>query len=260
MNIRNFFDSSVVSKEFFTKETMDAEVVRIPFHEFSGLELQGNIGENNYLYIKKSDYTYFSLNKKKFINVYNWSPSPLTDTQIFLLSRTGVINVRTRSSGGRIIIGHNFKGSFEARIINADSVLVLGDDVTCHGTRYQIHGNGIYIGRRCLFSEEVIIQGHDAHAIIDLTNNEVINSGDKITKISSYVWIGRRVTIMPGSYVGKGSVIGATSTVTKTIPPFSLAVGVPARVIKSNISWCRTRDEFDEKSKKIIEQLSSINN
>ena len=64
-----------------------------------------------------------------------------------------------------------------------------------------------------------------------------------------------RVTIMPGSDIGKGGVIGATSTVTKQIPEFCLAVGVPARVIKENISWCRTKDSFDEKSKNIISQL-----
>lgn len=183
---------------------------------------------------------------------------PLDSMQIFLLSRTGAFQIRTRCSGARIIIGHNFKGSFEARIINDNSVLVIGGDVTTHATRYQVHGDGIYIGRRYLFSEEVIFQGHDAHAIVDLSKNEVINFGDKITKISSYVWIGRRVTVMPGSYIGKGSVIGATATVTKNIPAFSLAVGIPAKVIRNNVSWCRVRDEFDEKSKKIISQLSSL--
>ena len=201
---------------------------------------------------------FFNSTKKITNSIHNWSAEPLVGMQVFLLSNTGSFHIRTRSSGGKVVVGHNFKGSFEARIINAGSVLVIGDDVTTHGARYQVHGDGIYVGRRCLFSEEVIVQGHDAHAIVDLETNEVINIGDKITKISSYVWIGRRVTVMPGSYIGKGSVIGATATVTKNIPEFSLAVGVPAKVIRCNISWCRTRDKFDDKSKKIISQISNL--
>ena len=46
-------------------------------------------------------------------------------------------------------------------------------------------------------------------------------------------WIGGHVTITRNVTIGKGSVIGANSVVTKDIPPYSVAVGNPARVIKS---------------------------
>lgn len=45
-------------------------------------------------------------------------------------------------------------------------------------------------------------------------------------------WIGFGVTILPGITIGKFSVVGAGSIVTKDIPPYSVAVGNPARVIK----------------------------
>lgn len=44
-------------------------------------------------------------------------------------------------------------------------------------------------------------------------------------------WIGAGATILPGVTIGKGTTIGAGSVVTKSIPPFSVAWGVPARVI-----------------------------
>ena len=50
--------------------------------------------------------------------------------------------------------------------------------------------------------------------------------------IGNDVWIGYNVTIMGGVRVGNGAVIGANSTVTKDIPPYAIAVGNPARVIK----------------------------
>ncbi len=53
--------------------------------------------------------------------------------------------------------------------------------------------------------------------------------------IEDYVWIGGGSIILPGVVVGKGAVIGAGSVVTKSVPPFSVAVGNPARVIKDRI-------------------------
>lgn len=46
-------------------------------------------------------------------------------------------------------------------------------------------------------------------------------------------WLGSGVKVLDGVTIGHGSVIGAGSVVTKNIPPFSIAVGVPVRVIKS---------------------------
>lgn len=50
--------------------------------------------------------------------------------------------------------------------------------------------------------------------------------------IEDDVWVAGRVNIIAGVTIGKGSVIGAGSVVTKDIPPYSVAVGVPAKVIK----------------------------
>jgi len=54
--------------------------------------------------------------------------------------------------------------------------------------------------------------------------------------IEENVYIGSNSVILPGVTIGKNSVIGAGSVVTKDIPPFSLAVGNPARVVKQYVS------------------------
>lgn len=64
--------------------------------------------------------------------------------------------------------------------------------------------------------------------------------------IEDQVWIGESVCILPGVTIGRCSVIGALATVTKSIPPYSIAVGNPARVIKrynhDKNSWEKVRD------------------
>lgn len=51
--------------------------------------------------------------------------------------------------------------------------------------------------------------------------------------IEDDVWFGAGVSVLPGVTIGRGSIIGARAVVSKDIPPYSIAVGVPARVIHS---------------------------
>lgn len=52
-------------------------------------------------------------------------------------------------------------------------------------------------------------------------------------RIGENVWLGARVIVMPGVTIGDDSVVGIGSVVTHDVPPRSVAVGVPARVVKS---------------------------
>lgn len=51
-------------------------------------------------------------------------------------------------------------------------------------------------------------------------------------RICKNVWIGEKASILPGVTIGEGSIIGANSVVTHDIPPFSIACGAPARIIR----------------------------
>jgi maltose O-acetyltransferase len=55
---------------------------------------------------------------------------------------------------------------------------------------------------------------------------------DRPITIEDDVWIGARVTILPGIIVGKGSIIGAGSVVTKAVPPDTVVAGNPAKIIR----------------------------
>ncbi|KAJ1962321.1 hypothetical protein IWQ62_003569 [Dispira parvispora] len=55
----------------------------------------------------------------------------------------------------------------------------------------------------------------------------------KPVTINDHVWVGGNSVIMPGVTIGEGAVVGAGSVVTKDVPPFTLALGNPARVVKT---------------------------
>lgn len=56
-------------------------------------------------------------------------------------------------------------------------------------------------------------------------------------RIGNRVWLCSGCTIMPGVTIGEGSVVGANAVVTRDVPPRSLVVGSPAKVVKSDIEW-----------------------
>jgi len=66
---------------------------------------------------------------------------------------------------------------------------------------------------------------------------QTLKLGDKVgtIKICKNSWIGGGAIILPGVEIGEGSIIGAGSIVTKNIPPYSIAIGSPARVIKKRV-------------------------
>lgn len=91
----------------------------------------------------------------------------------------------------------------------------------------------VIIGDNVMMGPEVVIytSGHK-HDRTDITMIEQGFEEPERVVIEDDVWLGRRVIIMPGVHIGKGCIIGAGAVVTKDIPEYSVAGGVPARVIK----------------------------
>lgn len=104
------------------------------------------------------------------------------------------------------------------------------------GIDCEIYGP-VTIGKNVMMGPEVIIytSGHK-HDRIDIPMGKQGNDQVRPVYIGSDVWIGRRAIIMPGVSIGNGCIIGAAAVVTKDIPDYSVAVGVPAQVVKSRLN------------------------
>ena len=53
------------------------------------------------------------------------------------------------------------------------------------------------------------------------------------TRIGDNVWLGEKVSVLKGVTIGRNCIIGSNSVVTRDIPPYSVAIGSPARVVRS---------------------------
>jgi acetyltransferase-like isoleucine patch superfamily enzyme len=90
----------------------------------------------------------------------------------------------------------------------------------------------IEIGESCMIGPFCYITDHDHvfEAGVDPAAGELVAAP---TRIGDRCWLGAHVTVLKGVTIGEGSVIGAGSVVTKSVPANAVAVGNPARVIKT---------------------------
>ncbi|MDQ6481886.1 DapH/DapD/GlmU-related protein [Dyadobacter sp. LHD-138] len=145
----------------------------------------------------------------------------------------------------RVKIGENFTCGIGLRLdclktdTNIEPQLIIGSGVEINDYVHIGCTNHVLIGNNVLIASKVFITDHN-HGIysgesiqdspLSLPKSRII-AGSPV-HIEENVWIGEMVTILPGVRIGKGSIIGANSVVSKNIPPYSIAVGIPAKVIK----------------------------
>lgn len=115
---------------------------------------------------------------------------------------------------------------------------VIGKDTGITGyVRLLLHEQAqILIGQGCLLATHVDITVSDMHSIIDIASGKRVNPARDVV-LEDRVWVGQRSMILKGSHIESGSIIGAAAVVTGRIPMNSLAVGTPAKVIRSGVTW-----------------------
>ncbi|MCD8740537.1 hypothetical protein LT679_07980 [Mucilaginibacter roseus] len=150
------------------------------------------------------------------------------------------VTIHVKGSGHNLFIGENCiiqnsKFWFE----DDNSRIAVGEGTDMRGAAIAVtepSGN-ITIGDGCLFAAGLDIRNGDSHSILDKTTGKRINYASDIS-IADRVWIGRDVSILKGARISSESVIGTRSLVPgKQYPANVLIAGVPAKVVKENITW-----------------------
>ncbi len=138
----------------------------------------------------------------------------------------------------------------EAYSSSKKKVLFIGENVQLNDYVHIASAEKVIIGNNVLMASKIFIT--------DISHGDYGNHGDersfpevspslrplstKSVEIGDNVWIGEFVSILPGVKIGKGSIIGSNSVVSRSIPENVIAVGTPAKIVK----------KFDSESKKWV--------
>ncbi len=153
----------------------------------------------------------FYIKKGKGSVIYRSVRKDIVPFNIFVLGKKSVIEDYSviNNAVGNLVIGNNTRVGIGNTIIGPVTIsdnVNIGQNVTISGLNHNYEDP----------SKAISEQGVSTMPI----------------KIENDVWIGANSVVLPGVQIGNHSVIGAGSIITKNIPPYSVAVGNPARIIK----------------------------
>lgn len=114
--------------------------------------------------------------------------------------------------------------------------IFIGDNVSIETDCHIGCVNRVVIGNNVLIASHVFISDH-SHGLTDYSDIDIPPLERKLSSksavvIEDNVWIGEMAVILSGVTIGQSSIIGANAVVTKSVPPYSVVAGNPARVIK----------------------------
>lgn len=121
-----------------------------------------------------------------------------------------------------VIIGDHCYLGENNQFISLNALIKIGDYVMTGPDVLFISGNHQFdiVGKR----------------MIDISDYEKNNDLDKDISIGDDVWVGARSIILKGVSIGNGAVIGAGAIVTKSVPPYAVVAGNPAKIIRYRFS------------------------
>jgi acetyltransferase-like isoleucine patch superfamily enzyme len=187
-------------------------------------------------------------------------------------SRLTLVRLDVKGSGNRLIIepGARLRG---VRVVmhGNNNVIRIGQDVRLLASELLTEGDrctvtigsrttfepgvkvaaveedsSITIGDQCMFSEGVELRTSDSHPIHDAEGRRVNPPGDIC--IGDHVWIGNGALVLKGVSIANDSIVGARAVVVHpAVQERVVLAGVPARIVRSDVTWSRERALRDGK-------------
>lgn len=166
--------------------------------------------------------------KKKFKRFGNsiimWSPYILKGTEFIEVGENTIIEP------GVQITAQKTSGNIPVIKIGSNCLIRRNSHITA--IKEIIIGDYVLTGTNVLISDNSHGNTDMRSLKVKTTKREIVSKG-KVT-IHDNVWIGNNVCILAGVTIGEGAIIGANSVVNKNVPPYSVAVGVPIRIIEKS--------------------------
>lgn len=160
-----------------------------------------------------------------------------------------IMRMQLGTHGTHVNIGKGARGTWEN--VNVGNYVSIGVNCLLLSTRAKI-----IIGDYVMFGPNVsVITGNHRIDVVgkrmyEVKDTDKRSSDDQDVVFAGDNWIGANSTILKGVTIGEGAVVAAGSVVNKSVPPYSVVGGVPAKVIKMRF----TEEEIAEHKSVILQK------
>lgn len=165
------------------------------------------------------------------------------------------IEAKFLSDNGKCILGdvgfapqyapNNFNVSFT---VGLNCTITVGDFLTTTTwaamTTFE-PGSQIDIGHDCMFARDIRITSADWHPYYDVSTKARLNEHVPPIIIGNHVWLGSFATILAGTTIGSGSIVGLSSVAKGQFPNNCTIAGNPAKIRRRNVTWERSPKHFE---------------
>ncbi|MBQ6463548.1 MAG: acyltransferase [Pseudobutyrivibrio sp.] len=147
--------------------------------------------------------------------------------------------------GSTIVVGDSLKEGLNASLSASwDAYILIGKNNTSAGQVkiFSSLDSRVEIGDDVMFSTDIMVRAGDGHAFFQYIDGKPQIISDKHNRLylGSHVWIGFNSKLLSGTSIEDGCIVGACSLVNKKFPNNVAIAGIPARVIRKDVVWCRS--------------------
>lgn len=151
-----------------------------------------------------------------------------------------------RGKGNVVVIGPDARLKLVAlRVGGRDGTAVVGARSTwASGTLISGGWHGappvsVVVGADCMISNGVVLRTTDSHGIFDAGTGERLNDPEDVL-VHEHVWLGNGARASKGARIDANAILGQLSLATGTLQPGGLYAGVPAKLLRSRVTWSRS--------------------
>lgn len=154
-----------------------------------------------------------------------------------VLSEGCILDGRHGTEPVSIRLGHNVMLSNDVMLSCKNGTIAIGDNCGVNArTIIQSTNNcPVHIGPDCIIGQQCFLVGGGSYNIdrLDIPMREQGIRADGGVHLEEDVWLGGNVTVLGGVTMGKGSVAGAGTLLTRSVAAYTISLGAPARVVKN---------------------------
>lgn len=159
--------------------------------------------------------------------------------RIFLGDRLqGTLNITMRGNNSTVFIGRDCEfNDLTLRSRQSDDMIAIGNSVAVTGPGTWISGlragnacPAIIMGDCCVVARDVLLRNTDGHPVFDRQSRLQVNQPTEHIVVEPHVWVGERAAILKNVRLGAFTVVALGSVVTRSVPRYGMASGIPASI------------------------------